>query len=532
MKKNIFLLFIFYNLNMFSQKNTDILVTINDDKVSVQDFKRIYERNLDAIDNDESKDIVKNLDLFINFKLKVKQAYELKLDTLTSYKNEIKTYRKQLIAPYIQDESQLNSLVKEAYDRTRTEIRASHILVKLPRNYKPKDTILPFSKINEARQRILAGEPFAKVAKELSEDPSAIRNGGDLGYFSAFNMLYDFEDMAYKTSLGDVSQIFKTRFGYHIVQKTGSRTSKGERQVAHILISDTTSNGKKIIDEVYAKLNEGVSFKELALKYSNDSRTKKKGGVLPKFGSNRMVKPFEEATFSLVSADEFSKPFKTKYGWHIVKLIKKYPILPYEELEKDISQKVKNSGRVKLSNNSILKRLKNEYSIYIEEAIKESLQKNNFSDSLQSSFISINEKIITKGDFVSYRLKRKQTPFNTLLNNFVNEEILTYFKENLVNTNKEFSNTLSEYQDGLLLFELMQQKIWNISSDSLAIKTYFDSHKDQYQTNDLESVKGRVMNDFQTILDNEWIQLLRSKSKIKINKKAVNKLIKYYRKES
>ena len=295
---------------------------------------------------------------------------------------------------------------------------------------------------------------------------------------------------------------------------------------------DTTSNGKKIIDEVYAKLNEGVSFKELALKYSNDSRTKKKGGVLPKFGSNRMVKPFEEATFSLVSADEFSKPFKTKYGWHIVKLIKKYPILPYEELEKDISQKVKNSGRVKLSNNSILKRLKNEYSIYIEEAIKESLQKNNFSDSLQSSFISINEKIITKGDFVSYRLKRKQTPFNTLLNNFVNEEILTYFKENLVNTNKEFSNTLSEYQDGLLLFELMQQKIWNISSDSLAIKTYFDSHKDQYQTNDLESVKGRVMNDFQTTLDNEWIQLLRSKSKIKINKKAVNKLIKYYRKES
>ena len=188
--------------------------------------------------------------------------------------------------------------------------------------------------------------------------------------------------------------------------------------------------------------------------------------------------------------------------------------------------------QVKLSNNSILKRLKNEYTIYIEEAIKESIQKNNFSDSLQSSFISINEKIITKGDFVYYRLKRKQTPFNTLLNNFVNEEILKYFKENLVNTNKEFSNTLSEYQDGLLLFELMQQKIWNISSDSLAIKTYFDSHKDQYQTNDLESVKGRVMNDFQTTLDNEWIQLLRSKSKIKINKKAVNKLIKYYRKES
>lgn len=532
MKKIIFLLFILSTLNIFSQKNTDILVTINDEKVSVQDFKRIYERNLDAIDNDESKDIGKNLNLFINFKLKVKQAYELKLDTLTSYKNEIKTYRNQLIAPYIQDESQFNSLVKEAYDRTKTEIRASHILVKLPRNYKPKDTILPFSKIMEARQRVMAGESFEKVARELSEDPSASKNGGDLGYFSAFYMLYDFEDMAYKTSLGNVSEIFKTRFGYHIVQKTGSRPSKGERQVAHILISDTTSNGKKIIDEVYTKLKDGVPFKELALKYSNDSRTKNKGGVLPKFGANRMVKPFEEASFSLVSIDEFSMPFKTKYGWHIIKLIKKYPILSFEELEKEISQKVKNTGRVTLSNNSILKRLKKEYSINIAESVKESLQKNSFNDSLQYTFITINQKNITKGDFVSYRLKRKQIPFNTLLNNFINEEILRYFKENLVYTNKEFSNTLTEYQDGLLLFELMQQKIWDISSDSLALKTYFDTHKDQYKTNDLEPIKGRVMNDFQTALDNEWVQLLRSKSIIKINKKVLKKLINYYRKES
>ena len=89
MKKIIFLLLTVHTLNIFSQKDTDILVTIDDEKVSVEDFKRIYERNLDAIDNEESKDINKNLNLFINFKLKVKQAYELKLDTLTSYTNEI-----------------------------------------------------------------------------------------------------------------------------------------------------------------------------------------------------------------------------------------------------------------------------------------------------------------------------------------------------------------------------------------------------------------------------------------------------------
>jgi len=532
MKKTIFLLLILHTLNIFSQKETDILVTINNEKVSVGDFKRVYERNLDAIDNDESKDIENNLNLFINFKLKVKQAYDLKLDTISSYANEIKTYKRQLIAPYTQDKNQFNNLVKEAYERTRTEIRASHILVKLPRNYKPKDTILPFSKILEARNRVLAGEPFNKVARELSEDPSAKNNGGDLGYFSAFNMLYDFEDIAYKTPLGDVSQIFKTRFGYHIVKKTASRTSEGQRQVAHILISDTTSNGKKIIDQVYAKLNNGGIFKELALKYSNDSRTKKKGGVLPKFGSNRMVKPFEEATFSLVAIDDFSAPFKTKYGWHIVKLLKKFPVPPFEKIENEISQKVKNTGRVKLSDNSILKKLKKEYSINVIESVKESLQNNNFKDSLQVTFLSINQKKITKGDFVSYRSKRKQIPFNSLLSNFINEEILKYFKENLANTNKEFSNTLKEYQDGLLLFELMQKKIWNVSSDSLALKTYFDAQKDLYNQKDLESIKGKVMNDFQTTLDNEWIQLLRAKSKININKKVLKKLINYYRKKS
>ncbi len=531
MRKIILLLFTFYTLNIFSQKDTDILVTINDEKVSVEDFKRIYERNLDAIDNEESKDIEQNLNLFINFKLKVKQAYELKLDTLKSYIYELETYKKQLIAPYTQDKNQFNSLVKEAYNRTRTEIRASHILVKLPRNYKPKDTLLPYSKIMEARQRLLSGEPFKQIAEEVSEDPSAIKNGGDLGFFSAFNMLYDFEDMAYKTTLGDVSPIFKTRYGYHIVKKTDSRVSKGERQVAHILISDTTSNGKKIIDEIYAELNNGVAFKKLALEYSNDSRTKKKGGILPKFGSNRMVKPFEEATFSLVSINDVSLPFKTKYGWHIVKLIKKFPILTFEELEKEISLKVKNTGRIKLSSNSVLKRLKNEYSINIIESVKKSLQ-NNFKDSLQTTFLTINQKKITKGNFISYSLKRKQIPFETQLNNFLNEEILTYFKENLVNTNKEFSTTLSEYQDGLLLFELMQQKIWNISSDTIALKKYFDAHNNLYKTTDIESIKGRVMSDFQTSLDNEWIQSLRSKSEIKINKKVLKKLITHYRKES
>tara|TARA_R110000787_G_scaffold105825_6_gene213381 strand:- start:43 stop:1656 length:1614 start_codon:yes stop_codon:yes gene_type:complete len=537
MKKGILLaLLITYSLAVFSQKDTKTLVTINGDKTTVADFKRIYEKNLNAIDNDEGKDVEKNLQLFINYKLKVKEAYQLKLDTLKSYKREIETYRNQLTAPYLQDKDFLETLIKQAYDRTKTELRGSHILIKFPRNYKPEDSLTLYNKIIKARNRILAGEAFDIVAKEMSEDQSAADNGGDLGYFSAFKMVYDFEDAAYKTALGKVSQPFKTRFGYHIVQNTGSRTSRGERQVAHILVTDTTANGKKIIGEVYSKLIVKGNFKQLAQQYSNDTGSKNKGGVLPKFGSGRMVKSFEDAAFSLVVVNDFSVPFKTQFGWHIVKLLKTYPVLSFDEMKKEITDRVRKSGRAKLSDKAVLNRLKSEYTINVSASAKKIFEikdvRSLSNDSLQSTLLTINEKKIKQSDFRSYILNRKHLSTEQLLKNFTDAEVLSYFKENLVKTDEDFASILKEYEDGLLLFELLQQKIWNKSSDTIALKSYFDTHKEKYQGNKLDKIKGRVMNDYQAFLENDWVEKLRSNNTIEIKNKVLKKLIKYYRKES
>jgi peptidyl-prolyl cis-trans isomerase SurA len=349
-------------------------------------------------------------------------------------------------------------------------------------------------------------------------------------------MLYDFEDAAYSTPKGDVSAIFKTRYGYHFLQNNGTRTSKGERQVAHILISDTTSTGKNKINEVYAKLKEGIYFNKLSQQYSNDGNTKNKGGVLPRFGSGRMVKPFENAAFSLDTIGEYSKPFKTKYGWHIVKLLKQYPILPFNEMEKVISDKVRNSGRAKLSDNAVLNRLKKEYSITVTDSSKKLLQRKDLrnlsTDSLKNTLLTINDKILLQSDFVSYVKNQRLASFDDMMEKFINAEILTYFKENLVNTDSNFAYTLSEYEDGLLLFELMQQKIWNKSSDTIALKNYFKSRKSLYNSDDLKSIKGKVMNDFQLYLDQEWIGQLRSENDVKINRKVLKKIKSYYRKES
>jgi peptidyl-prolyl cis-trans isomerase SurA len=537
MKKEILVVVaLISSLVVFAQKDDKTIATINGEKITVGEFKKVYEKNLNAIDNDEGKDVAKNLDLYINYKLKVQQAYAANLDTLRSYKREIQSYKNQLTAPYLQDKEFFNELVKDAYYRTKNEIRASHILIRLPKNFTPADTLKAYNKIIDARNRVVKGEDFAKVAKETSEDPSAQENGGDLGYFYAFRMVYDFEEAAYTVKDGEVSQPFRTRFGYHIVKRTGTRPSAGERQVAHILVTDTTAVGKTKIDEVYKKLQDGEDFKALAKQYSGDRNTKDRGGVLPKFGSGRMVKSFEEAAFSVTKEGEYSAPVKTRFGWHIIKLIRDFPVGSFDEMKSEIEERVKRTGRGKLSDNAVLERLKSEYKVVEDASGKEILKRKDLRtiplDSAQAKILTINEKEIPQKDFIRYTINRRHLPIDALFENFVNQEILTYFKDNLKNTNPEFAATLKEYEDGLLLFELMQRKVWNKSNDSISLKGYFDTNASRYDSKDLSKIKGKVMNDYQNYLEDQWVKELRSGNSIKINKGILKKLVKFYRKES
>ena len=544
MKKSIIFFMLVVHVLVFSQKKSKTLVTINDSKITVADFKKVYEKNLDAIDNEESKNIHYNLDLFINYTLKVKEAYQLKLDTLPSYVKEIGTYRNQLSAPYLQDKSFTDKLIKEAYLRTKNEIKAKHILIRTKKNATPEDTLAAYNKILNIRNRILAGEDFEKVAVAVSEDASARDNPqrnfkgnqGNLGYFSAFKMVYPFEVAAYKTPIGEISMPFKTRFGYHIVKVDQIRISKGEVEVAHLLITDLTPTGKTKIEQVYAKLVAGKSFDSLVKAYSNDNSSKDKGGKLAKFGTGRMVPPFEEAAFSLQSVGDFSKPFKTRFGWHILRLLKKHPLKSFDEMKATITASLKRSGRMKLSDDAVLNKLKKNYQIIEHEKAKELFNRKDIrkisKDSLQNILFSINERAFTQADFVSFIANKKQQPIGILFENYKNQQIVKYFKENLVNTVPEYATILKEYEDGLLLFELMQQKIWNTSSkDTLGLKQFFRDNKKNYAAQELTEIKGQVINDYQNFLEQNWIADLRKKNKIKINKKQLKKLIKFYEKK-
>lgn len=544
MKKLVLVLFLGVSSIVFGQQNDKTLITIDGEEITVGDFKRIYEKNLDAIDNEEAKDVEKNLDLFINYKLKVKEAYQIKLDTLPSYMKEIEGYRNQLSAPYMQDTVFINKLVKDAYFRTKNEVKAKHILIRTPKDATPKDTLEAYQKIMNIRARILKGEDFEAVAEKNSEDPSARgdeksgrkANKGNLGYFSAFKMVYPFEDAAYNTKVGAVSEPFKTRFGYHILKIDSLRASKGEVEVAHILINNETKNAKKLIDSLYNQLEKDVQFKTLARKFSDDTGSKSKGGKLRQFGTGVMVKPFEDVAFSLQKEGEYSKPFQTRFGWHILQLIQKHPVKSFDEMKDELKSKVKSGDRAQLSEKAVIDKLKKKYTISENENAKAIFENKNIrnirKDSLQDVLLTINDLKIKQEAFVTYIKNRNNAPVYELFNEFKDKEVLSYYKENLEKTEPEFAYTLQEYRDGLLLFELMQQKIWEKSSkDTLGLKNHYDANVSKFENKEFDKIKGEVMNDYQNFLEENWIADLRNKSAIEVNKRELKKLIKFYKKE-
>lgn len=510
-----FIFSVILSISSFAQKQKEtVLFTVNGQKIYVSEFSRVYEKNLSLVNDPTQKDIDNYLNLYINYKLKLQEAYQLKMDTVGAYKREYAKYENQLIQPYLKDENLELDLIKEAYERSKKEINASHILVKIE---KGEDPLMALKKINDIKERIAKGEDFAKLAKELSNDPSAAKNGGNLGYFTAFQMVYPFENVAYQTKIGEVSEPFKTQFGYHLVKVHDIRDSKGEVEVAHIMLKGDFDQNKPLIDNIKNQLNEGADFTELAKSYSQDGGTSKNGGLLPRFGSGRMIPSFESVAFSLQNEGEISEPFKTEFGWHIIKLIKKYPIGTLEEMKVSLKQKVEQGQRAQFMGNSVAKRLMNEYQFEIktEKLNAFSLPEWEQNKTLQNKdvFMTIQGQKYAVNEFYNYFLIDKDLPFNKVFDRFKEEKVMEIYISQLPEKNPELKETMKEYREGLLLFDLMQKKIWDkAEKDTLGLQVYFDTHRSNYQWGErakmtvvtlksqntetiLEALKNQVEND-------------------------------------
>lgn len=528
-----------------AQWSEKVIFSVDGEEVTAGEFSAVYNKNREIGQEVDPKSPEEYLELYINFMLKVKDAQRKGLDTLPNVRNEFLAYRGQLAKPYLMDKSMDGRLIYEAYERSKTDIRASHIMIAVDENASPADTLAAFRKITKILSELAPDNSnFGALAKKYSDDDYSAKRNGDLGYFTVFDMVYPFESAAYKTDVNKVSRVVRSRFGYHVVMPTDKRIARGTIRVAHIMaIANDKSTPQQAeaaearIREVYRKLKEGgESFETLARQYSEDRNTASKGGELQAFGINDMVSEFEEAAFALEKKGDVSQPVRTPYGWHIIKVLERVGPGAFEEVRPTLAQRVQRDERSNLSRRSAIDRLKAEYNYQVNQRNLE-----RFLNSLPNDFMSkgyevpaslkdaplfsLADRSFGQLEFAKYIANNsnniqgdnKLGVGHAHFRNWVDEKVLAYEDENLERKYPEFRYLVNEYRNGILLFELMEKEIWRPSmTDTVGLTAFFTANQDRFQWPDRARIHTYTTNDS---------KLARKLQKRLARNKSVDKLV-------
>ena len=488
------------------------IIRIDNQPIYLDEFKNIFYKN------NHNEEVTKEyldeyMDLFINFKLKVEEAKQLRMDTIPSFIKELNGYKDQLAQPYMVNKEFNNKILKDAYDRMNFDVNASHILISINENASEEDERKSLNQAIDIRNKILNSEiSFENAALKYSQDPSAQVNKGNLGYFTAFMMVYDFEITAYNTKINDISDPVRTKYGYHLIRVNDKRPAVGKVKVAHIMYKtgkdaseEKLNETKDNIYEINKKLKDGSNFEDLAERFSQDRSTAVKGGSLPAFGVGKMVPEFEKEAFNLKNIGDISKPFRTEYGWHIIKLLEKEEIPLFEDIKDDIKRKI-DKFRPHLSKEALYSQLNKDYRVVNNVNVFNSLRKFSVnklakgsltkdfvkSITLSDNLFSINSKYLKKNyktqDFIDYMLVSQGSGnnFDNLYIDFVNNSLVEYKKLILPLEHPEFKMLLNEYREGILLFDLTNKMVWNKAiEDTLGLSTFFAKNRSLYG-NDIE----------------------------------------------
>lgn len=494
----------------FGQKADPILFKVEDQAVHVSEFDYIYNKNNgDGADYSEES-LQEYLDLYTKFKLKVQRAKDLQIDTIKALQAELAGYRKQLSDSYLVDKEVSNRLVKELFERKQKDRRVSHIFVAADAKTSDEKLLAAKTKIKEAKKLLDSGKKFGSVALEISEDNNSAIKDGDIGFYTAMlpTGFYEFENALYNTPIGSISDIVRTSIGFHILKITEERPARGEMEVAHIMMRKSkgkeTSDARSKIDSVYSFLSQGGDFTELAKIYSQDTKTKDKGGYLGYFGINKYEKTFEEAAFGLQKDGDFTKPIETKNGIHIIKRIKKKDQSNFMKIKGRLENQISKDDRFTVAKKTLVSNIKKEMGFTENTSVLDK-----FTKTLGDEFYSFKwnapevqdevlfsfgpEKQTSIKEFVDYckkstraRLKfKKSTPkdeaVKTLYDTFVSDKAMSYEEGNLEKKYPEFKSLMREYEEGILLFEITKREVWDkASQDSVGLKAYFDQNRDQY----------------------------------------------------
>jgi peptidyl-prolyl cis-trans isomerase SurA len=487
--------------------NTKILMTVDSKNIQTGEFIRMYHKSTEP---GKTLDVEKYLQQFIVFKLKVADALSKGYDTTKSFRKELNGYRNQLAQNYLTDTQVKDKILQKAFQRSLIEINAWHILIALPPDPSDADTLKAWQKASNIRERILKGEPFEVVARGTSDDKSVKINGGNLGYFSAFQMIMPFEDAAYSLKKGTISMPVRTPYGYHIIKVTDKRPSKGRIKVAHIMKAAPPGIDEKIakkaeddINDIYIMLQDGASFSELAQKYSDHKESAVKGGELDWFGTGEIISDFSEAAFAITDTGKYSKPVRTPYGWHIIKLINRKSPGTFEESRSFLESKINQSYLNSLSKKSFIEKLKKDYKYHINQnayqwfvnhtdtLIIKGLKSYDTLEMPEGDLYSFANQHTAVKEFAVYIEKRRSMIdsndsavfINRLIDAGVTNHLISYENSVLENKYPEFRYLMNEFHDGMLLFDISSEKVWNkVSNDTAGQRRYYEDHKDNWMS--------------------------------------------------
>ncbi|HDR51540.1 MAG TPA: hypothetical protein ENN90_07960, partial [Mariniphaga anaerophila] len=488
MKKITLFLVLFMLLSEFvsSQKN-EVLLTIDNTEITKAEFERIYRKNnQNLLEDSDIKSPKEYLDLYIDFKLKVVEAMNLKMDTGRAFTEELAGYRKELAAPYLTDMNYDEALVKELYRRMTHEINASHILFLVSENATPEQEEAVLQKARQVKKEVLSGKDFNEAAVEYSEDPSAQNNHGNLGYFTAFQMVAPFENAAFSTPAGTLSEPVRTSFGYHLIKVNDIRENQGEIKVSHIMkmFPQGEENFDKTIlkteiDALYQKLMEGADFAELAKQHSDDKRSAVQGGEMPWFSSGRMIAEFSEPAFALKNTGDITEPVETAFGYHIIKKTGHRPVPPFEEVRHEIEERIKRDPeRNNSSRKAFIAKLKEEYHFKVNQENFQKIKALTMNEIAGENLVlfTIGNQEFNLNDFQIFIQKENLSAgaYSDYFENWVDAEIIALEDSRLEEKYTDFRYLMQEYHDGLLLFNIMEEKIWNFAArDSAGLENFY-----------------------------------------------------------
>lgn len=496
-------------------QRSETLFTYGNTPVSKEEFLRVYQKNNINKKADFSEKALRDyLQLYSLFRMKVAEADALQLDTLPNIQRELDGYRRQLARNYLSDKQVTDKLLREAYDRMKEEVHVQHIMIAAPVSMSPEDTLLAKKRIDSIYTALQKGADFATMARQVSDDRGSKERGGDIGYITALQTLYPFENAVYNTPSGKIASPFRTQFGYHIVKVLGKRPARGEVTVAHILLATPKGSGaageelaRRRADTVLRELKAGKKWDELVKRYSEDKYSVNNNGELQRFGAGRMVPAFEDAAFALKKPGDISQPVKTEYGYHIIKLIDKYPPQPFDSVKEELARRIENDSRSQIARDKYLEEAKKqnnfkEYPQNLQAIIARMSQKRDtgaqnvttfkaedFRDMIQPVF-ELGGKKYLQSDFVNFaeQLTRgrltgpKEALVKDIFRMYVERSVTDFQEHRLADLNPEFKNLMDEYRSGIMLFELMDRKVWSkANQDTSGLKAFYESNKNKYQ---------------------------------------------------